>query len=118
MRAVQEQGLAAVLARGARDGPLPWAEPAPDARSIRTALDRAFDDQIRGIATMSAQQVVDSPSAPSACPSVRALTTPEASRVGLYAPRGAWSARPRWRRPGLSHGSRLKGPPGYDGAGV
>ena len=63
MLAQQEAGIAAVLARGREDGSFPWADPGPDARSIRAAVGQAFDDQMRGVAPVAAHeaagQVVD-----------------------------------------------------------
>jgi len=63
MRAVQERSLAVILARGVGDGSFPRAVPSSDTRWIRAAIERAFDDQIRGVATIgpeaAAAEVVD-----------------------------------------------------------
>jgi AcrR family transcriptional regulator len=63
MQAEQESSIAAVLARGREDGSFPWTEPASDARSVRAAIGQAFDDQMRGVAGIpadeAATQVVD-----------------------------------------------------------
>jgi hypothetical protein len=63
MQAEQEASIAAVLARGREDGSFPWTEPASDARSVRAAIGQAFDDQMRGVAGIpadeAATQVVD-----------------------------------------------------------
>ncbi|MBD2899381.1 TetR/AcrR family transcriptional regulator [Spirillospora sp. NPDC000708] len=55
-RAVAEQEalIAEILAAGLADGSLPWADPEPDARSIRAALGRAFEHQLTGTARESA----------------------------------------------------------------
>jgi AcrR family transcriptional regulator len=62
-RAVLEETLAGILARGREDGSFPLTDPGPDARSIRAALGQAFDDQVAGIATVrpaeAARQVTD-----------------------------------------------------------
>jgi AcrR family transcriptional regulator len=50
--AAQEDGLARVLARGRADGSFPLTDPGPDARSIRAALFRVFDDLITGTSTV------------------------------------------------------------------
>lgn len=63
MRAVQEQSITVILSRGVEDGSFPRAVASSDARWIRAAIERAFDDQIRGVATMgpedAAAEVVD-----------------------------------------------------------
>jgi AcrR family transcriptional regulator len=50
----QETLIAEILAAGVADGSLPWADPEPDARSIRAALGRAFENQLTGTARESA----------------------------------------------------------------
>jgi AcrR family transcriptional regulator len=46
----QESIIAEILRTGLADGSFPWADPEPDARSIRAALGQAFEDQMAGTA--------------------------------------------------------------------
>lgn len=63
MRAAHEQGILAVLGRGLRDGSFPWAVLPSDAKAIRSVIDRVFEEQIRGVGVVgadeAAEQVVD-----------------------------------------------------------
>ncbi|SEF55682.1 regulatory protein, tetR family [Thermomonospora echinospora] len=45
-RAAQEATIAEILRAGLADGSFPWADPEPDARSIRAALGQAFMEQM------------------------------------------------------------------------
>jgi AcrR family transcriptional regulator len=53
----QETIIAEILEAGRADGSFPWADPKPDARSIRAALGQAFEDQMAGTASDSASTV-------------------------------------------------------------
>lgn len=61
--AEHRDAIARILERGLADGSFPWADPEPDARSIRAALGQAFTDQMTSNAAVSAdeaaRQVVD-----------------------------------------------------------
>jgi len=52
----QEAAIAQILRQGRLDGTFPWARPEADARSIRGALNQAFDDQMSGSATVTADE--------------------------------------------------------------
>ena len=52
----QEAAIAQILRQGHQDGTFPWAQPEADARSIRAALNQAFDDQMSGSATVTADE--------------------------------------------------------------
>ena len=55
----QESLIAEILKAGLADGSFPWADPEPDARSIRAALGQAFEDQMAGTARDSAATVAE-----------------------------------------------------------
>ena len=55
----QITALAEVLDRGRRDGSFPLADPEPDARSLSAAISQAFEDQMRGVATGSAEEAAE-----------------------------------------------------------
>ncbi|TQM11182.1 TetR/AcrR family transcriptional regulator [Pseudonocardia kunmingensis] len=54
--AAQEAAIAAILERGLIDGSFPWARPASDARSIRAALGKAFDEQVARSTSRTAEE--------------------------------------------------------------
>jgi regulator of protease activity HflC (stomatin/prohibitin superfamily) len=55
-RAEQEAAIVRILAEGRAQGTFPWADPEPDARSIRAAIGQAFDDQMTGTARVTAAE--------------------------------------------------------------
>jgi len=55
----QEQMIAEILYAGHADGSFPWADPEPDARSIRAALGQAFEDRMTSPAPLSPAETAE-----------------------------------------------------------
>jgi AcrR family transcriptional regulator len=55
-QAAQEAAVAEILVRGRAQGGFPWAAPESDAKQICAALRQAFDDQVTGAATVTADE--------------------------------------------------------------
>ena len=54
--ATQERTIIRVLRQGLADGSFPWARPEADARSIRAAMNQAFDEQMSRSAPVTAAE--------------------------------------------------------------
>jgi AcrR family transcriptional regulator len=55
----QEQLIVEILRAGRDDGSLPWADPEPDARSIRAALGQAFEERLSQMVSTSPAEAAD-----------------------------------------------------------
>lgn len=57
--AALEAAIAGILRAGLADGSFPWADPEPDARSIRAALGQAFMEQMLQTASVSPAEAAE-----------------------------------------------------------